>query len=171
MFNGPEYERYRQLCRELQLERKFEDGDWFWWPGRTFREPGVYLSMPTDSWHGGWDYTIDGWPGQAVWLPRLDQWIAMTADLLGGSEVGLDLQAQRIGALKLAGGYAPRDPNADAWTMEEYAAHLWQDIRELAQNREPDGEGDFRPPRLHIHRDPEAPRGDDPPQPDPSTSS
>jgi hypothetical protein len=65
MFAGPEYASYVALCRELRLERALQDGDFV----DDGVRPGVQVCgvtvAPGVMWHGG------------VWIPRLDQWLAM----------------------------------------------------------------------------------------------
>jgi hypothetical protein len=68
VFEGPEYESYLALCRELRLERALQDGDFV----DDGVRPGVQMCgvtvAPGVMWHGG------------VWLPRLDQWLTMLED-------------------------------------------------------------------------------------------
>lgn len=72
MFATPEYASYVQLCRELRLEREFDDGDYYTAP--------VPVSVIAPE---GFEVLI--WVGlfrlphateDCIWLPRLDQWLA-----------------------------------------------------------------------------------------------
>lgn len=70
MFEGEEYRSYIRLCRELRLGRLFEEGDWYW--TTTVHEPEGFAAV----WDAG--YSVERRASDAkLWLPRLDQWLAM----------------------------------------------------------------------------------------------
>lgn len=116
LFDAPEYESYIALCRELRLERTFELGDWV-----------VYATDTTDvlAFDDNRDpnRTAEG----VVWLPRLDQWLAML------EEAGVEgVVLERLGSIFFATdrtpvthseGYARRGN-----TREEAAARLWMAV-------------------------------------------
>jgi hypothetical protein len=112
VFEGREYASYVKLCREFRPLRTFEYGDWFVnadrFPGRAF------VSMGIDMAEG------------AVWLPRLDQWLAMLedADVIGTCCDG-DREAGYLyqGDHKSAGTKRGEGP-----TREEACARLWMAV-------------------------------------------
>jgi hypothetical protein len=95
MFDAPGYASYIALCRELQLEHRFEAGDWWVTVHDTpiaWRLPGhepVYISDPNLCNDDGGNF-----PGYQdehqsyVWLPRLDQWMAMLGEA-GCPDIGM----------------------------------------------------------------------------------
>ena len=118
MFDGPKHTAYIALCRELRLERKFEEGD-------------AYIrsrSQIPNIWHGCF---YDGYPmpensDNATWLPRLDQWLAMLEEA-GWREVTISTE----GGSCWVGEKSCTDSGTDWWperywpTREEAAARLW----------------------------------------------
>lgn len=106
MFDGPEHASYIALCRELRLERELRDGDFVALPyaGREVHVCGVSVA-PGVMEHGG------------VWLPRLDQWLAML-EAAGADAVAL---------ISSGGSYIVKAhaAEADGPTREEAAARLW----------------------------------------------
>src|SRR5262245_23838343 len=87
MFDGPEHASYIAFCRALRLEREFEDGDAFWWPGggRGEWDAGTYVYHDTASDEG---VQPEGPTATSrVWLPRLDQLLTMLEEA-GQDDVG-----------------------------------------------------------------------------------
>jgi hypothetical protein len=125
MFAGPEYASYVQLCRELLLERELQQGDFYVEFQDALRLASVHVYAPV-VWPSKSPVVVPrGSPAKGtVWLPRLDQWLAM----LEG--IGVRLMA-----------FEPLPPDEDhateTWncaargvlgvgvTREEAAARLW----------------------------------------------
>jgi hypothetical protein len=115
MFNAPEYASFIALCRDLRLERKpFEYGDvWcFWKPVST----GPFIQGASGN---------EGADEFAIWIPRLDQWLAMLEEA-GHGEVSLipfmRAAMDRWGVrLTKQGGIM----DFEGATREEAAAHAW----------------------------------------------
>lgn len=124
MFDTPEYASYINVCQELQLERKFEDGDWESAGGDP---PVVYCALCAR------EYGEDLNPPQAghglFWLPRLDQWLAMLEE--AGHEWNLIRDALMPDTTDrpryLAGAEDVPEVRA-APTPEEAAARLWMAV-------------------------------------------
>ena len=124
LFAGPEYASYIALCRALRLEREFEVGDWAL---RIITKDGSrtarYL-MTSDA--------VAIWPAaeeMMVWLPRLDQWLAML-EMAGFPYVQIERFGRRkyVCAVASAGEEPPHDHtrSAGSWlTREEACARTW----------------------------------------------
>src|SRR5215831_3633976 len=69
MFEGPEYESYIALCRELRLEHIFGQADWAFVEDPESENGGVVTTRLVHEGERAGD--------TVVWLPRLDQWLAM----------------------------------------------------------------------------------------------
>lgn len=100
-----------KLCGDLWLLRVFEYGDWFVdadrFPGRAFVSMGIDVAKG------------------AVWLPRLDQWLAMLeeADVkrtccYGDREVGY----------RYEGDHKSATTRGEGPTREEACARLWRAV-------------------------------------------
>ena len=125
-FSDPEYASYVALCRELLLEREFDDGDFY-----TAPVP-ISVIAPEGFEVLTWVYRF-GLPNateDCVWLPRLDQWISMLEEV-GFREIRLwptgRCQHGDCWRMDTADG-----PDKDRWlvsrpcdTREEAAARLW----------------------------------------------
>ena len=119
MFDGPEYASYVALCRELRLEHKFEEGDVFVYStGPAYAtEPIVFSKLQPDS-------TL------RVWLPRLDQWLAMLR-IAGRQSFELHASTymeQQFGASDYYVGASWQSSDSHGDTPEEAAARLWMAI-------------------------------------------
>lgn len=144
MFDGPEHESYVSLCCGLRLERRFEDGDWFWWPGdESDRFPeGVYLQhraameeydIPQALIAG--DEQADPYGERpnplAVWAPRLDQWLDMLEEA-GVRDVGFFRGVDHAKCVVLfqvtAADALDFGDLETAPTREEAAAKLWMAV-------------------------------------------
>lgn len=130
MFDGPAHESYIALCRELQLERQFEEGDWhvslagYVSPTLTGR-PNLVTAAEVRLRRALADGSANG-PEQvdSAWLPRLDQWLVMLEE---AGVLGVDIE--RLGTVWFA---TDHDPGTDregyarrGGTREEAAARLW----------------------------------------------
>jgi hypothetical protein len=131
MFDGPEYESYIALCRELRLERSLELGDWYAHSEVDLQHPLVL----------GWrEQLIIGpiteWTW--VWLPRLDQWLMMLEEA-GWMEVRFSPSAYLMDESpvfwRVEGSGIDRRYNVhttveytDLRTREEAAARLWMAV-------------------------------------------
>jgi hypothetical protein len=120
MFEGPEYESYIKLCRELRLERELQEGDWLVYetgPGDPLVTPEHWLSGdPVEA--------CRLTPSDILWLPRLDQWLAMLEEA-GLTEVTLrrnDVGYWALGENDVAHQWGS-SPATD--TPEEATACLW----------------------------------------------
>jgi hypothetical protein len=140
MFEGPEYESYIKLCRELRLERMFEKGDALARPFNVLAEDKVSGTglRPVDIEWGIRVYGPDeqhevgdqAAPPALIWLPRLDQWLAMLEEAGAGDWMTF----LKHGSWPEPG-YQPtityelRCQNRQDWsiapTREEAAARLW----------------------------------------------
>lgn len=87
LFDGPEHASYIALMRELRLEREFEEGDWHCsiagyvsptLPGTPMLVTAVELRLTAMV---GSENLAD-----SVWLPRLDQWLAMLEEAVKSDE-------------------------------------------------------------------------------------
>ena len=76
MFDGPEHQSYIALCRELMLERKLEEGDWFVLGQHTTAFVWSALITAT-AWNDHFHNIPEPGIARPIWLPRLDQWLAM----------------------------------------------------------------------------------------------
>lgn len=65
VFEGEKYASYIALMRELRLEREFEDGDWL-------IDSAGFVGL-----YYGASISYGDEPKDAVWLPRLDQWLSL----------------------------------------------------------------------------------------------
>lgn len=130
MFESEAYRSYIALCRELRLERKVKEGDWLTsrWKSRSGWSEWSDLGMCNDD--GGGCHNANFWETEdqgeeIVWLPRLDQWLAML------EEAGVD----SITIHRMPGyGYrvawdAPNGYACTYSTREEAAARLWMAVR------------------------------------------
>ena len=128
MFDSPEYASYIQLCRELQLEHQLSAGDWVAQVTGPFGEPCtpyifcVALEDEKDGTAPAWSTRTT----QYVWLPRLDQWLAMLEEA-GMTEVDLHGERDRYVALDGANLHDSDLPlrQGSGPTREEASAHLW----------------------------------------------
>jgi hypothetical protein len=120
LFSGPEYASYIALCRELRLERDLQEGDWYFHESlRPDQEEGWVLLAAGDERAESFE----------VWLPRLDQWLAML------EEAGAD--CPEFDRETTTGHYVLRRGMPDEWghsqygtgqTREEAAARLWRAV-------------------------------------------
>ena len=139
---------YIAFCLELRLERKFEDGDWFWWPGDDHFPEGVYCQnqaaqfehdIPQVTLPG--DEQTDPYGEQpnplAVWLSRLDQWMSMLEEagylsvwFYPEEDTGL-WRVETMWSKERRRAY-PRPEFDEVWgegpTREEAAARLWMAV-------------------------------------------
>src|SRR5215471_15945513 len=126
MFEGPESASYIALCRELQLQRvKFEPGDWC-----TFDvgggSSGPYL-IELDDEGASTDFVHPRNHGRYIWLPRLDQWLAMLEEAYAAKWKEATAGPCRPGqarkmALDMLAVASERFPRE---SIEEIAARLW----------------------------------------------
>lgn len=72
MFDTEPYQEYVTLCRELRLERDFEEGDWYA-AYDDLEVLGVYIRLVTEDAMPG--FSTVAW-SEVRWLPRLDQWLS-----------------------------------------------------------------------------------------------
>jgi hypothetical protein len=121
-FSQPEYASYVALCRELKLEREFQDGDLIWRKGEI---------ADTGRWYELYSADIRRGSAFGSWLPTLSDWLEMLEgagietvmvnhEAIGGSWVGE--QEYTMGESRVA--YAP--------TREEAAARLWMAVTKPA---------------------------------------
>jgi len=138
LFSGPEYGSYVALMRELRLERKFEEGDYAAWAGSP---AGPWTVLLTDgaAAHAGHRAMFGYGPGDqawSVWLPRLDQLLAMLEDAgrpriwfdprpwpAGHALVTWETYITKPGQCWVAMSHEEASPESP--TREEAAARLW----------------------------------------------
>ena len=123
MFEGPEYESYIALCRELRPEHIFGQADWAFVEDPESENGGVVTTRLVHEGERAGD--------TVVWLPRLDQWLA-TLEEAGGyvvrfTRIDKPTPAYAIDAL------LERQPQSEharmvAPTREETAARLWMTV-------------------------------------------
>jgi hypothetical protein len=127
LFDGPEYASYIALCRELRLERTIEPGDWSADFGDVFmEEPALQVHVARPPGTASVTLPRDTLAITSIWLPRLDQWLAML------EEAGAD--CPEFDRETTTGHYVLRRGMPDEWghsqygtgpTREEAAARLW----------------------------------------------
>ena len=124
MFDGPEYEPYIRLCRELRFERKWQVGDYV-----SVTEHGTFACGIV----AGSDRPTGN--GDPVWLPRLDQLLAMLEEV-GVAEIAFEqypdaphepwaccpVREVDVGVHMI---YALSEFTFLGFTREEAAARLW----------------------------------------------
>ena len=119
MFEGPEYASYIALCRELRLERQWQDEDAYIVDGETIIDlHGTLTSM---------EEVRDAAEEHGVWLPRLDQWLAMLEETYAAKWKEATAGPCRPGqarkmALDMLAVASERFPRE---SIEEIAARLW----------------------------------------------
>jgi len=111
VFEGPEYASYIALCRGLRLEHRIMAGDCCIWAKGDDRQPGIWWGMSPE-------------PGLWIWLPRLDQWLAMLEEA-GVQWVSFAPTPQWTAAWTDADAWLK---DAEAPTREEAAARLWMAV-------------------------------------------
>jgi len=129
-FDQPEFQGYVALCRELRLERRFVEGDYAAW---TDSPDGPWTVLLTDgaAAHAGHRALSGYGPGgfaYSIWLPRLDQWLAM---LEKAGERDAVLQVCRHGVdftVAWTDGYGIAEQSGRGATREEAAARLWMAV-------------------------------------------
>ena len=123
MFNTPEHKSYIALCRDLWLERQFEEGDWYAYvddgPIRNGQKVVAWFDEVSEVNAAGPD---------AFWLPRLDQWLGMLEE--AGED---DVQIQRCGnqmepLYHAAGRRGNPVRVSNGPTREEACARLWMAV-------------------------------------------
>lgn len=108
----PERDPYLALCREIGMTHKLVAGDWYWSP-----PPRGYVACCH-----GFKLRTSWQQADLIWLPRLDQWLAM----LEGAGF-LEINIWRTSA-----GWQMSASKADRWLAsgpcpapEEAAGRLW----------------------------------------------
>lgn len=113
---------YSQFCRELRLEREFEEGDWFLWfyPENGGRDERSLLRIATRTPE----------PKRSgkhnVWLPTLTDWLFMLEEAYQASPDFEEMEAYepvRIRVLSALADHARTYVDSLSW--EEVAARLW----------------------------------------------
>lgn len=139
MFEGPEHASYIELCRALGLEREYEEGDYAAWRGGP-EESWQVLLIDAVRGHVGHRARLGYGPGglaDSVWLPRLDQWLAMLEDEPDGCDVATIRKSMRMDEAKehyvgviFAATSTNRPDIEPVWvpTREEAAAKLWMAV-------------------------------------------
>jgi hypothetical protein len=145
MFDGPEYEPYIALCRELRLEREFEECDHyaaFWnpWEGSAPPPKVTTWTNAKQDWSAARTWFDRGSTSarDVVWLPRLDQWLTMLEEA-GWMEVRFSPSAYLMDESpvfwRIEGSGIDRRYNVhttveytDLRTREEAAARLWMAV-------------------------------------------
>ncbi len=139
MFEGEAHQSCLALCRELHLERDFEEGDWFWWPGGPSRtrvnapgqgwDEGVYCLNGTATDEGGIPEADQRDRQDCIWLPLLHQWIALLR-VAGVDAVHLVYDPQWGWSAQVT---RPIFKPAWAPTPEEAVARLWVRVQRPAE--------------------------------------
>src|SRR5262249_40412619 len=122
MFDAPEYESYIALCRELRLEHIFGQADWAFVEDPESESGGVVTTRLIFEGERAGD--------TVVWLPRLDQWLAMLEEAGVAMVQFVSRPLYRnpgYQIIAIAPGQEPPMP-LQALTREEAAARLWMAV-------------------------------------------
>lgn len=123
-FSRPEYASYVALCRELELERQFREGDWF---GRLFAAGDMAPFLFSDE---TWGYAdrparVPNRHGDTFWLPSLSDWMEM---LSASGHDDVRIWKRSLGGY-VAVGYQGPIASVEGPTREEACARLWIEVR------------------------------------------
>lgn len=126
MFKAPEYASYRYLCRELRLERDLESGDLYHESNALVDKVHIYAPVVWPP-HSRVTLPRGNEAEGTVWLPRLDQWLAMLEE---AGYADFYLYIRRPGTWSASCGDWCDNPRfeAEGPSREEAVARLWMAV-------------------------------------------